>query len=412
LITNSYIKNNKTKKNTNIRYLLSIIAIGAICLMRIYRNSVNNASTQVGGIWNIISFIFFVLLIYNLIIKHEMIFSSFSCMNVGILFCLVTTLNAVINLNGISIYDIYKLGIISYYVAITVVLYLFSVSEIGNFEKKITIIIFYIILIFTGILLIMRTDRTIDMIIYQSDIYFPLCLFPIVLLWYNKKKIIIPIICMGIVIIFSNKRTAIIAFVIGLIIYYISHAIINKNVKMFFSTLVKVSLSLVIIFAIYNIISKNFNINLFDRLLNMAEDGGSGRDDIYAGIIETMLGSELYYWVFGYGLDSLYNIYGRSSGAHNDFLHLLYQYGVFSSMLLLGFYLSLIKLYINMLRNKYLNAGAFGFSITVSLMLSMFSIYTVSDSHISGMGVFWGVILCDYKKYLLNKSVQEKNLYG
>lgn len=63
-----------------------------------------------------------------------------------------------------------------------------------------------------------------------------------------------------------------------------------------------------------------FDLNMFDRLENMEEDGGSGRADRWSKIINALEQETKFYTYFvGHGYNAVNKLVGGH--AHNDFLN-------------------------------------------------------------------------------------------
>ena len=87
------------------------------------------------------------------------------------------------------------------------------------------------------------------------------------------KRILISLLAIAVVI--SLKRTAVVIFVLALIIHlWIKDSADKMRV-------LKIITSLIVLAIITVIIQNKFNINIIDKFEMMADDGGSGRTDIY-----------------------------------------------------------------------------------------------------------------------------------
>lgn len=140
----------------------------------------------------------------------------------------------------------------------------------------------------------------------------------------------------GFVVLVSNKRTALIAFVCYCLC---SEWMNNKNItgrKKAYKGMAYI-LIVIILYIAFPVICQKLNITVFNELeaSHIAEDGGSNRLFIYGQLWLAQKSSDLLHWIIGSGYNSVLlskictdGVLGENVSAHNDFLEVLYDYGI------------------------------------------------------------------------------------
>lgn len=206
----------------------------------------------------------------------------------------------------------------------------------------------------------------------------------------------------------SNKRTALIA----LIVYFFVHEwLSNKNISGYKKILKGFAYIAVVlaIYFLYPIITQNFDITVFDELSSshIMEDGGSNRFYIYERLWSVQRSSNMSHWLIGSGYNSVLlshictdGVGGEWVSAHNDFLEVLYDYGIIGLGLYIAFFSLMIRKAYGMLKKKYCYAVPFFCSIAMTIIISLTSHLVIYLNYYSIMFVFWGICLADYRNYL------------
>lgn len=149
-------------------------------------------------------------------------------------------------------------------------------------------------------------------------------------------------------------------------------------------------------------------LNILERMSRIKDDGGSGRNVMYLQIIDGMKQSTLLEWIIGHGFGRTVDVLIIHDTAHNDFLEILYNYGLFPMIMFILFYLHIIREGINMWRKRYEYAGVYMGAIVISLLLSLLSTYCVSYAYVTCGMACLGVIMGDWYKmryyYEINNS--------
>ena len=177
---------------------------------------------------------------------------------------------------------------------------------------------------------------------------------PFVILWKNKiiKYSLLTLIFLGCLI--ALKRSGFIIFLLVIFAYFS----MQKQKKFIFNSIV--ALIIVCVFGFVILPNIEFAQPLIERLLNLSEDGGSGRDSLALLGLKLQFESTYYEWILGHGylgfshdLEAMGKFF---TCAHNDFIEILYDAGIISLILFLFILLKMIKISKDMYvkRNTYM----------------------------------------------------------
>ncbi|EDP71464.1 hypothetical protein FBALC1_03232 [Flavobacteriales bacterium ALC-1] len=245
---------------------------------------------------------------------------------------------------------------------------IFMLSDFINVVKKVVVVAFVFTVIFfvTGFI---KTD-------YNVASYLVLFMYPILLLstdGYKKNKFFVFISALAILI--TLKRGAMIAFAFGNLIYYLGSL---KNdfsfKKLITGLLIFLALGFTGIYIFENqkdTIEDRFSEDQFDP---ENEQAGSGRVGMYTRLYESWYNSDNHFLGFGNQEDSHRHI-GRRTHAHSDIFGFLYNHGLLGIILILIFYIKIIKFYFSFRKQDRKNSA---------IILSLFVILVLVNFY-SGM---------------------------
>lgn len=390
--------------NEKNRFIWLMLLVGILSALRIYRNSFNYSSTQQGGIWNVITIIFMLFAVFHLLRRRNHFANPIKIL---LAYTFMVVFNGLITMQVFSINGLYYLFMIPYFVYVTICFSTVSHMPDNKSTFYVRAIFFIIWLLCMGSIVGFR----LGVIRYSmvADSYYVLCMLPLLLMYEPKKSIkLLGTFCTGVIVAFSLKRVGLIAFVMLLLLYYLFEEDRN-DVKKKVTTIFKIALLFAVLYAGYLYLAKRYNLNLLERMANLSEDGGSGRDFFYKTIIESYINSDLKSQIFGHGRDTLSNILIRNtvhSSAHDDFLEILYNYGLVPAILLFAYYISLISEWIKMRKQKYPNSNIYIAGVSCSLIMSLFSTYCVAFAYVTCGAAFIGYVLGDWQKYKTGENSQ------
>ncbi len=199
-----------------------------------------------------------------------------------------------------------------------------------------------------------------------NTIYYPLFLLPVIFTNRNKFLSVCTVVLLIFATLISEKRTALIALVLALVVPLIVNPNVRKKdkFKRLFLLLI-LGAFLVVLSAIFVFY---FDIDIIDRFKNLADDGGSGRAQIYKTVWEHITNFDISETIIGKGYNGVAkekivmlvdsNTFGfEYTSAHNDFLEVIYDYGFVGFILYVIFLFQMLKtvfrLYVN--RSGYFN---------------------------------------------------------
>ena len=229
-------------------------------------------------------------------------------------------------------------------------------------------------------------------IIETSDInsvYWVMLLVPFAFLLDNRVLKYVILFSSLILIIASSKRGATIAISLVFFVAILLDTFKRKNF------LRNIIIGIVLIFSFIFIFEKTldkFNINVLDRFENteVAEDA---RMYLYKDTWEKFNSKDLILQVIGSGHRSTSIDRGElSKTAHNDFLEVLYNYGILGLILYLYFILQILKRlkYLYKVGGKYFHAYLTTF--IVFFVMSMISHLIIYSTYFAYLVILWALV--------------------
>ncbi len=171
--------------------------------------------------------------------------------------------------------------------------------------------------------------------------YYFVMLLPYTLLFKKKILSYLSLFILLLFIVQSAKRGAIIT-ALSFSIIFIYYQIFTQSSKHFVRNIATSTIILIFISSyLYNYFLNN---DYLIARFNQIDEGGSGRNIIYYNLIESWYGSDnIINFIFGYGFKSSTNFSGTGNLAHNDWLELLINFGIFGFITYLFVFTSLIS---------------------------------------------------------------------
>ena len=374
-------------------FLIISLMLLLFCIMKVIRGT-DTASTQAGGVWNYISLLYYPIVLLIVYRRRRLrVYPVFVFLAFYVFWALAATL---LNFYGaLTVNRIYSILMIPHFALVLLAFYSLS-DRRNNICSKILLLTFYVCLA-VNLYSIIQFQFMGNRRPLASDIYFSLALFPFTLILLNSKFLKgITTLGMFAAVFFSGKRTGLIAFLLAIICYYLLEGRVEgkkslgKRIHIIVNILLLVSLFYIMSAKIDNI----YNLGIYKRLLSVFDDGGSGREDIYITVWNAFCDAPLTKKLFGHGRYASENI--TFARAHNDFLEILYDYGIFAFLFFVGFYLTLFSTLTKMIRNNSPYAPAYACSVIISVFLSMFSFYMTYYTYVTaGVAVIGYCISCE-----------------
>ena len=224
-----------------------------------------------------------------------------------------------------------------------------------------------------------------------SSSYILLYLFPVITLVSKKKMQILFAILILLVLLFSNKRGSLVAGGIAILIYFVVDFLFinsNKNNKIW-----RFSLVAVVIVTGYSAIGsfmESSDLFLLNRLTSIGEDEGSGRIDIWNGVVNGFSSSSSFELFFGHGLEATRVVTGGDT-AHNDYMEILYDYGLLVFIVYLSFVFYLLKHSYYLIKVKSTLAPSYMASVLLFLIPSFYSHIVIYPQYFLLFCMYWGI---------------------
>ncbi len=331
------------------------------------------------------------IVFFSVVISFLFIFSNLKILNTSkfiilatIYFLLTFILSFYKYFSGIS--DTFGLGVL-FWVPI-----MFFGYIVGY--KHFTLnIVYFILYSFFPIILILYSIS----LIYKSsfgsggdDSVFSLIIFaPFIFLM--EKKIIKNMLLMILIIFFilSFKRTAILCAIIIITIHLLD-VILKPNKSSIFKNLIfTIFITIVALMISFQLDQYTSGRFLF-RFSLLEVDGGSGRIDIYIKIFELISNSSVSEILFGHGSLSLIPAIGFL--AHNDYLNIFYDHGLFVSFLYILISICILYESFCFLKYSYYFPSFLSFAV-LFVCISFFNCFMSSISWLPSFMFYCGLLL-------------------
>ena len=201
--------------------------------------------------------------------------------------------------------------------------------------------------------------------------YYVLFLLPTLLLTPHKWLRYVGLIITGLVLFSSFKRGGVIAFVLAIVAYlFVKEVLVERK----FTRLLVFLIALIALFIILIFVDNAMGNIISERILNIREDGGSGRDQVWATTWNMIKTSNSEHLIYGHGYDGVLKNSPLGISAHNDFLEIMYNYGIVGFIPYLILHIQLMKQVFASIRVRNEYAAIIAFTYTIFFIMSMISI--------------------------------------
>lgn len=233
-----------------------------------------------------------------------------------------------------------------------------------------------------------------------NDVYYVLLLLPWVLLCRKQFLRILGILLITGVVFWSLKRTACIALIAALVAYFSAEGFCSSRNKMTVRWVIASVIVIFGVFLLFNEIETRTGGTLTGRFSSILEDEGSGRLDIYDGVIHAQRESSVIAWILGHGHDGVrrelvYRIRradgSHSLSAHNDWLEVLFDYGLPGLVLYGLFHMGILRNTHKLIwvRSRY--GPPMAASYAIFFIMSITSHLVLYPTYLSYLMAFWGM---------------------
>ena len=222
-----------------------------------------------------------------------------------------------------------------------------------------------------------------------NTIYFSFLTLPFLLCTSNKRWQFAYLIMLSILALLSYKRS--IFFV--LIIIWLSYIIlIMKNGR---NRVLAIVISVILAFGSIIAFSRVNEISggvLSNRIFNSEYGEGEARTYIWAVTWNMIEQSSIDGFVVGHGHMGVYNNHPLEISAHNDFLEVMYDYGLIIFVLYLLLWLYVFFRVINFVKKKSVFTYPYIVSFAIFLVMSMVSHLILYSTYFNYLVLFWGCV--------------------
>lgn len=229
---------------------------------------------------------------------------------------------------------------------------------------------------------------------YENNIYYAIIMLPIVCCSKRRYVRLASMLLVTLDVIMSFKQTAFLAIVLGIMAYvYIN----NKDKedkrqnKMIKTALILLAFVIfVFIASIY--VRDRYGFDVISGIRMIGDDGGSGRFLIYSNILKLFTKSSFFEILMGHGgYGAVTKFVGIA--AHNDFLEVLFDFGLIGFTLYIAFIYYLVRNLFRLVNEKYEYAPSYGMSMAIFFSMSMFSSLITNPSWFTPLAMFIGIAL-------------------
>lgn len=212
------------------------------------------------------------------------------------------------------------------------------------------------------------------------DISFVLLMVLPSLSFVSGKKKYYLLVFASLILLLSLKRSIVLILLSVIFFNLFVFGRYSKNkIKLFFIMV----LLILFCFLFLGIVNELTDGSLFLRFNNLADDGGSGRDSIYSDVLNIIYNSSELELLFGHGNFSVKYFLGVL--AHNDYLELMCDFGIFALFYFVLFILYLLYNSFAIIIRKKID---YKYTLAFSISVLIFFLTGVFNCFISGIYVY------------------------
>ena len=236
----------------------------------------------------------------------------------------------------------------------------------------------------------------------MTNVYYILCFLPFIIdidsKWIKRIFTVLIFLCVFL----SFKRSAI---VISAVIIFTMILLFFKNEKRRNTVLMLVIVFTIAIVTIPILLERANMQSIYSMWLERFSDSNT-RGTILLDVWNMQIESSFFEWIFGHGYNAVMNNIGYGLSAHNDYLEILYDYGLIAFVLFIAFIVNMIK-YCKRLKRfdcKYYKGMII--SLEIFIVASIPShMYTYSTYFII-LSLYWGYCMA-LSEECIGEQIQE-----
>lgn len=229
----------------------------------------------------------------------------------------------------------------------------------------------------------------------MNELYSVLLGLPLIFLVRGKLARIVGVLAALSAVVLSLKLTAIIMLILGILTYSLIEGVMEKGkvnpklLGLFFAVLL-----VWILFPVINsFMTQWLHVDWAEKVSSSNGSGGSGRVDIWINVLKELKNTDIIRLFFGHGYNTVVEKIGFS--AHNDFLEVLYDFGILGFCIYIGLYICLLRR-VNLLMYAHdMRAAVLGMSLSMVFIVSMFSHLVIVPNLMVNCAFIWAVCFAD-----------------
>lgn len=279
----------------------------------------------------------------------------------------------------------------------------FSYHVIQGLEK---LQLFYLLLIF--ILVVLSIDyfsnyqyllylQTDEQVVTNSS-YFLLYLLPLYLCCKNKYIVYVSVFIVAIAVFMSAKRGGTIAILLGLLSYIVVNSAMLKSSRYKLLKFMITAISIFIIAYLAFGLLNSVDYYIVTRMYDIANSGGSGRDVVWLKTIDMIESSSMLNMLIGHGFNMVLQDSPIHLSAHNDFLEIQYDFGLFVFIMYILLHIQFIKRIIKMINQGSSYAAPLSCSYAIFFVNSLVAHIFIYTHYLIIFCFVWGIILGLYNQ--------------
>lgn len=268
---------------------------------------------------------------------------------------------------------------------------MFSVKKIENnfFDNC---VLFVSILLFISFNYNHISRSSIGLLVGDNSVFYPLMLLPWISCTNNTIKRWLMVLLVSVCAIIALKRSGIIILLVSISLLYYKDFLHGNLLQP-----MKLILGIVVIlggFVVYQSMSSSIS-DVSQRFKMLEDDGGNGRKEIYEDVINRYKTGNIIEILIGRGFNSVTGTdTTRALSAHNDFLEVLYDFGLIGFFFYLLIHLSLIKWIVSLFRARSQLAFPVLISYICFIVMSMVSHLILYPTYFGLLVSFWAFAEC------------------
>ena len=299
--------------------------------------------------------------------------------------------------SGLFVVPMVLVDVVAWPLMLSVYYDYFKENPVPEVFKKITLIGLILVCLLTIPALRLRLSGAGKAAVFAT--YYCMAFLPMLFMFYKNRVSVLFSGIVALLMLLTFKRSAFIIVVMGLFLYYVISISNQENAKKKIRRAGLFAIGILVFAFAGQFFIEKLNLNILVRLASVLDDGGSGRNRIWAQIIDCFSNSNWIEKWFGHGFHSVFyevRPLGIARYAHNSFLATLYDYGYIGLSLVVIVVLKIIFSTISMIRHHDEGAPLMAYSLIPMLVLGLVSYFFEQSVIILPLSILWGICMGSY----------------